>query len=111
MKAFIALCISTAAAALAVVAFAPAASAHSGCWLTHGDDRGCLQPFHTALRACDNEVDGNRVRAWYRTSGGSQDQTDWAPSGGCSPWKSMPATVIQVRLCEEDVSCTAWQDK
>lgn len=63
----------------------------------------------SGVRACDNQVDGHRVRAWARAGGGDGNPiTDWAPSGGCSTWN--PVNIAWLRVCVEDEGCGPWRN-
>jgi hypothetical protein len=104
-----------AAALLGVALVLPSAQAHNGCAsaipLVHGSDYGCVLNIETRMRACDEEVDGNRVRMWWKTLAGSQNQSPWAPSQGCTADVSLPGQAAFVRVCEEDASCSEYVAK
>lgn len=62
------------------------------------------------VAACDGQVDGNRVRAWYRTATGDYPSPYWAPSGGCSDWHTPSGgrAITEIRACTENEGCGLW---
>jgi hypothetical protein len=66
------------------------------------------------LSACDYDVDGHQVRAWYtpRYGGGEIYYTNWAPSGGCTPAARFlyGSGYNQFRICVEAEGCGPWVD-
>jgi hypothetical protein len=63
------------------------------------------------IRACDTQVDGHRVRAWFYTNLQNPAEptiTPWAPSGGCT--EPMAGTwgspIAGFRICVEAEGCS-----
>jgi len=67
------------------------------------------------VRACDRDVHGHRVRAWYFTAMQDPDgptETNWAPSGGCTEFRgtSWGQPAARMRICVEGEGCGPyWQ--
>lgn len=95
-----------AAGVLLVLAAAPA-SAHYN-YIYHGDDFASVNSSHTQISVCNQERDGNAVRAEVRRSGGTTSYTDSSENGLCSTWP-LVSTASSWRLCEVGVSCSAWR--
>ncbi len=96
------------AAALAV----PALAHEVMIW--HGNDTSRVWNTHSYINACDNEADGNRVRAHWRDSAGNITAGNWDPDGSAGPdcgTDTLPGGAVQFRLCEEVVGCTEWTNK
>jgi hypothetical protein len=69
--------------------------------------------YNNRIHACDRDVDGHRVRAWYYTSIQYPDEptySAWAPSGGCSDWQgsSWGLPIARFRVCVEAEGCSGW---
>lgn len=76
-------------------------------YLTHGNDYGWLTWNHGDTYACDVENDGNRVRFQIRHTNYTIENGSWDYyGGGCTRFGIMYG--MDVRLCEENVGCTAW---
>ncbi len=90
---------------------APALAATS---VSFGGGSANMQPgFNNMIRACDNQVDGHRVRAWYyqiNQTYGEPTYSAWAPSGGCSEYQgtSWGQPMREFRVCVEEEGCSAW---
>jgi hypothetical protein len=73
-----------------------------------------LQPgFNNMIHACDRDVDGHRVRAWYAhnlQNPGEYTYSAWAPSGGCSEYQgsSWGLPIAMFRVCVEGEGCSDW---
>lgn len=88
------------------------AAAHEG-WIFHGYDKAGMPGGapHRHLDWCDEESDGNRVRARgnYNISGNPEWATAWDPDGAggsCGHVSETLAAVWWHKVCEENVSCT-----
>ena len=105
-----------AVAALAMLSLAPAASAHYT-YIYHGSDKSWLGDsintpgVHDHLGVVDHECDGNGVyaEAYAHDSTGFYRLWD---ANGCQVNESNLRGVdfYRYRLCEQNVSCTAWKD-
>jgi hypothetical protein len=103
------------AAALSV----PAAKAdhqhgHCGSYSYHPSDPSyACQWWSRYIRACDRQVDGHQVRAWWEGSfaPGQYWQTAWAPSGGCVQQGTQygSGNILRYRICVEAEGCSAWR--
>jgi hypothetical protein len=94
------------AGALVVLAAAPA-SAHYN-YIYHGDDFASINSSHSQISVCNQERDGNAVRAEVRRSGGTTTYTDTSEDGLCRTWP-LVSTASSWRLCEVGVSCSTWR--
>ena len=90
---------------------APALAANS---VSFGGGRAEIQPgYNNMIRACDTQVDGHRVRAWYYHTSqnpGEPTLTPFAPSGGCTQFQgtSWGLPIGEFRICVEYEGCSAW---
>ena len=73
-----------------------------------------VRPGHNnMIRACDTQVDGHRVRAWFYhvlQYPGEPTLTPFAPSGGCTEWMgtSWGQALREFRVCVEAEGCSPW---
>jgi len=86
------------------------AAATAGAHAYHPSDPSYAVGRPLYVRSCDDQVDGNRVRAWYRTITGDWASPDWAPSNGCSSWHSPSGgnIITHIRICVENEGCGPW---
>ncbi len=80
----------------------------------HGNDTSTVWNVHSQINACDNEADGNGVRAHWRDSAGNVSIGDWDPDGSGGPacgTDNLPSSAVQFRLCENNVGCTPWTNE
>ena len=77
-------------------------------WATHPSDPSYAyyNSVSGGITGCDEQVDGNRVRAWYGVQGVGNQPAPWAPSGGCSP--GVLQNVNMIRICVENEGCGPW---
>ena len=88
------------------------AQAHEICAAVHGADNACVFNAHSHLSGCDREADGHGVRAHWRTAGGNIGVTGWDPDGAGGPLcghGDPPSTMVEYRVCENDVGCSDWK--
>lgn len=79
----------------------------------HGSDYARVYNSHASIQACDMEGDGNGVRAHWRDSAGNITAGDWDTNGndpGCAS-DSLPSSAVEFRICENNVGCSAWNQK
>jgi hypothetical protein len=94
---------------LGLVIAAPALAANS---VSFGGGRAEMKPgSNTWIRACDTQVDGHRVRAWYYTNTQNPAEptlTPFAPSGGCTDYVpgSWGSPISAFRICVEAEGCS-----
>jgi hypothetical protein len=100
-------------AAASVVTLPGQAQAHDACPAWHGRDYACVNQFHTRFHACDHEVDGHKVRAWWKSLAGSTGVGRWDPdgAGGACSDDPLPGQAVWIRICEEVAGCSAWYRK
>jgi hypothetical protein len=101
---------SIALAGLAAFAFSGMMAASAGAvTVGHPSDPSIAEYVSgNGIRSCDNQVDGNRARAWFGIAGvGNQASPYWAPSGGCSAW--YPGSANMIRVCVENEGCGTWR--
>lgn len=97
-----------AGAAVAVLGMVPTASADSGHYIYVSGGRAKFDG--TFITVCDTAVDGNRVRAQLKSNTSQIYYTGWAPSQGCIS-EGHPTSILQFRVCAENVGCSAWHDR
>lgn len=95
---------------LAVIAImAIPALGHDG-GVFHGDDYARTYNVHGYIGACDQERDGNAVKAQWRNSAGTIiGETGW--DGTSDPEcdiRELPSSAVGYRVCENTVGCSVW---
>ena len=99
-------------ASIGVIAVLPApAQAHQTC-MFHNNDSACVYSYsHETIQACDGEQDGHRVRAQYYVYYSiARQYGNWDSYGpGCAYNYAPNLGITQYRICEEEVSCSAWK--
>ena len=99
---------------LGLVVAVPAFAANS---VSYGGGRADIQPgYNNMIRACDTQVDGHRVRAWYYNNLSAPDAptySAWAPSGGCSQYQGTAwgLPITRFRVCVEVEGCSDWVNR
>ena len=94
-------------AALAAVAV-PAAYAHYTV-AYHGSDMVAIGSDHRTVSTCDRENDGNLVYADVILANGNRRQV-WDNYDQLCSTHIFGSDVRDFRVCEDGVSCTAWND-
>jgi hypothetical protein len=99
------LAVGGAFAAAVIGLVAPPASAHYT-HLSHGDDFASISERHTQVSVCNQERDGNAVRAVVNTILGPRSYYDTSEDGRCATHDRQPLYALTWRLCEVNVGCT-----
>jgi hypothetical protein len=89
-----------AAGILVTISVAGPASAHTAT-ARHGQDYAVVGPGHNHITWCDQEADGHRVLAYYKTRNGQDHWTDWdGGDPGCGQ-KSTESEILYFAVFEE----------
>ena len=100
--------------ALLVAGLVIAAPALAAMSVSFGGGTAQVQPnTNNRIRACDNQVDGHRARAWFYSNTQNPAEptlTPWAPSGGCTEYMGTGwgSPIVEFRICVEAEGCSAW---
>lgn len=99
---------STAVAfAIAGIGASPASATICVYHPTDGTSHACANSY-PAVMPCDLDLDGHRVRAWYK-NGRNEIPSVWAPSGRCITQIDLVYWPEWIRVCTEEEGCSAWK--
>jgi hypothetical protein len=82
------------------VSLAAPAQAH-GTTARHGQDYAQVGPGHNHIIWCDQEADGHRILAYYKTRNGQDHWTDWDGGDAACGSKATQSEIVYYSVYEE----------
>ncbi|TDD10371.1 hypothetical protein E1292_07615 [Nonomuraea deserti] len=102
-------------AAVGALAWAATVStASADTWAWHGSDYAVTSYYDHNLAACDKETDGHGVTAygtfWHPQNGSMTLTVTDGGDEGCGGATTGGYKIDKIKICENTVGCSSWQD-